>query len=139
MFEPSHEQCQWILVSRCACGGSSSVINCLDACREDGMVYVPYRSFTSSVLLKCIQQAHQDVFGMMEIITVIDYLMVRLRTALYEEWIDGVVTLQRCARARQVSIDDLRAVIEEENSCSVRFNSSCDILNPLISRRNQTQ
>ena len=97
-------------------GGSSSVVNCLNSIRDDGMVFVPYRAFTSSVssvLLKCVQQAHQDVFGMLDIITDVDYLMVRLRTALYEEWIDGHVTLQRCVRSGQVSFEDLRGVVED--------------------------
>ena len=53
------------------------------------------------------------MFRLLDIITVIDYLMVRLRSALYEEWIDGHVALQRCVRAGQVSFDDLRAVVEE--------------------------
>ena len=86
-------------------------MNCLNSIRDDGMVFVPYRAFTCSVLLKCVQQAHQDVFGMLDIITVADYLMVRLRTALYEEWIDGHITLQRCVRAGQVPFEDLRGVI----------------------------
>ena len=57
-------------------GVSSSVVNCLNAVREDGMVFVPYRAFTCSVFLKCVQQAHQDVFGMLDIITVIDYTII---------------------------------------------------------------
>ena len=95
-------------------GGSSSVANCLNSIRDDGMVFVPYRAFTCGVFLTCVQQAHQDVYGMLDIITVIDYLMVPLRTALYEEWIDGHVTLQCCLRAGQVSFEDLRGVIEED-------------------------
>ena len=97
-------------------GGSSSVVNCLNAVRDDGMTFVPYRAFTHSVFLKCIQQAHQDVFGMLDIVTIIDYLMARLRTASYEEWIDGHVTLKRCVRAGQVSFEDLRGVIEDIRS-----------------------
>ena len=66
-------------------GGSSSVVTCLNSIRSDGMVFVPYRASTSGVFLNCVQQAHQDVFGMLDIVTVIEYLMVRLRTALYED------------------------------------------------------
>ena len=62
-------------------GGSLSVVICLNSSRDVGMVFVPYRAFISSVLLKCVQQAHQDVFGMLDIISVMDYSMVRLRTA----------------------------------------------------------
>ena len=91
-------------------GGSSSVVNCLNSFRDDGMIFVPYRAFSCGVFLKCVQQAHQVVFGTLDILTVIEYLMVRLRTALYEEWIDGHVTLQRCVRAGQVLFEVLRGV-----------------------------
>ena len=45
-------------------GGTSSLINCLNAVQDDGMTFVPCRTFTPVVLMKCVQQAHQDILGM---------------------------------------------------------------------------
>ena len=61
--------------------GSSSLINCLNTHRDDGMTFLVYRPFSPTVLTTCIQQAHQDLFGMIDIVTVIDYLMLRWRSA----------------------------------------------------------
>ena len=93
--------------------GTSSLINCLIAVRDDGMTFVPYRPFRPVVLMKCVQQAHQDIFGMIDIVTVVDHLMSLLRTALQEEWLDGHVVLRCCVRAGRVSFEDLPAVVED--------------------------
>ena len=50
---------------------------------------------------------------MIDIVTMIEYLMPRLCTALHEEWLDGHVTLRRCVHAGRVSFDDLLAVSED--------------------------
>ena len=47
---------------------------------------------------------------MIDMATVVDYLMSRLRTALQEEWFDGHVVLRRCVRAGRVSFEALPAV-----------------------------
>ena len=117
-------------------GGSWSVVSCLNSIRDKGMVFVPYRAFFCGVFLKCVQQAHQDVFGMLDIVTVIEYLMVRLRTALYEEWIDGHVTLQRCVRAVQVLFEDI--FVELSRRYGNLYSNLSVILDLLILRRGET-
>ena len=66
-------------------GGTLSLINCLNASLDDEITFVPYRPFSFSpvVLITSIQQAHHDVFRITDIVTVNDYLMSRLRTALH--------------------------------------------------------
>ena len=119
-------------------GGTSSLINCLNAVRDDGMTFVPYRPFTPVVSTKCVKQAHQDFFGMIDIVTVIDYLMSRLRTALHENWLDGHVVLRRCVRAGRVSFEELPAVAKDLVSLWQPISILCVTLVRRKSRRKRT-
>ena len=50
---------------------------------------------------------------MLEVPAMIDFLMLRLKTALPEPWMEVMPTLRRCVVAGSVVFTDLRAVIRE--------------------------
>ena len=52
--------------------------------RSDGRRFILAREFSSEVFLHCYRVAHQEIFGMLEVTTMIDFLMLRLRGALQE-------------------------------------------------------
>ena len=54
--------------------------------RSDGRRFVLAREFSSEMFLHCYRVAHQEIFGMLEVTTMIDYLMLRLLGALQEPW-----------------------------------------------------
>ena len=97
-------------------GGPQSFLRMLSDNRTDGRLFVYCREFTSEVFLQCYRQAHQEIFGMLEVATMVDFLMLRLRPALQEPWLEDLVTLRRCVLAGAVTFVDLRAVIRELRS-----------------------
>ena len=48
-------------------GASPSLVRVLGNVREDGRRFVVYKSFSEEVFLQCFRQAHQDVFGLVEV------------------------------------------------------------------------
>ena len=94
-------------------GASPSLLRVLSDNRVDGKKFVVCQSFTSEVLLQCIRQSHQDVFGMIEITTIVEYTLHRLKSSLYEEWTEGKVTLRKCVRQGFVDFCDLRGVLTD--------------------------
>ena len=94
-------------------GVSPSLLRVLSDNSVDGKRFVVCQLFTSEVLLQCIRQSHQDVFGMIEITTIVEYTLHRLKSALYEEWTEGKVTLRKCVRQGFVKFCDLRAVLTD--------------------------
>ena len=73
----------------------------------DGQKVVIYREFSVDVFLHCYQLAHQEVFGGLEITSMIDFLLLRLRGAVQESWCEGVSCLRRCVVAGRVEFADL--------------------------------
>ena len=53
---------------------------------------------------------------MLEVTTMVDFLMLRLRPALQEPWLEDLVTLRRSVLVGAVTFVDLRAVIRELRS-----------------------
>ena len=92
---------------------SPSVLRVLSDAREDGQQFILSRNFTEEVFLSCYRQAHQEMLGMMEVTAMIDYLMLRLRGALQEPWLEDASVLRRCVVAGHVSFCDLRDVAAE--------------------------
>ena len=103
-------------------GSTSSLINCLNAVEDDGKPFVPHRPFPPVVVMKCIQQAHRDIFDMIDIVTVVDYLMSRLRTALHEKRLGGHVVLRRCVRAGRMPFENLLARLRISCFCGSPFS-----------------
>ena len=50
---------------------------------------------------------------MIDIVTVVDYLMSRLGTALHEEWLDRHVVIRRSVRAGHVPFENLLATVDD--------------------------
>ena len=97
-------------------GGPQSFVSVPSDNRTDGRLFVYCREFTSEVFLQCYRQAHQEIFGMLEVTTMVDFLMLRLRPALQQPWLEDLVTLRRCVLAGAVTLVELRAVIRELRS-----------------------
>ena len=51
--------------------------------------------------------------GMVEVTTVVEYVVQRLRSALYEEWTEGKPLLRKCIRRGSVSFVDLRELLTD--------------------------
>ena len=94
-------------------GGPQSFLSVLSDSRTDGRLFIYCREFTSDTFMQCYRQADQEIFGMLEVSAMIDYLMLRLKTALPEPWMEDVSTLRRCVIGGSVDFVDLQAVIRE--------------------------
>ena len=64
--------------------------------RCDSRQFVVTQTIHDEVLLHCFRQAHQVVFGMLELKTLVEYIVRRMKSALYEEWTENKVVLRRC-------------------------------------------
>ena len=65
-------------------GGSPTLLRVPSENRIDGRQFVHYETFSEEVFLRCYREAHQEVFGMLEVTSMVDFLMLRLRGALQE-------------------------------------------------------
>ena len=72
--------------------GCSSLLLCvLSESRRDSRQFIVTHLFDNSAILQCFRQAHQDVFGMVELVTLVEYIVRRMRSALHEEWTEDKV------------------------------------------------
>ena len=94
-------------------GRSPSLLRVLEDDRSDARRFVIYEKFDEEVFLRCVQQADQDIFGMVNVITLVEYLLQRLKTALYEAWTVGKVVLRKCIRQGSVDFMDYRQLLTE--------------------------
>ena len=94
-------------------GASPSLLRVLSDNRDDGHQFILSRHFSEEVFISCYRQAHQEVLGMMEVTSMLDYLMLRLRGALQEPWLEDTLVLRRCIVAGRVSFCDLREAAAE--------------------------
>ena len=95
------------------CGGSPSLLRVLDDNRTDGRRFVAFQEFTEEVFLQCVQQAHEDIFGMVEVTTIVGYVVQRLKNAVYEEWTENRIVLRRCLRKGSVDFQDYRELLTD--------------------------
>ena len=58
-------------------------------------------------------QADQDVFGMVSVTTLVEYLVHRLKSALYEDWTEDILSLRKCIRQASVGFIDYRNFLSE--------------------------
>ena len=91
-------------------GGSASLLRVLNDNRVDGRQLFYCRKFGEDDFLRDYRQAEQEVFGRLDTWSMIDFLLLRLRGALQEPWMDGAPTLRRCVLAGHVTFADLRQV-----------------------------
>ena len=94
-------------------GGSPSLLRVLSDNRIDGRQFVVFKEFTVELFLQCYREAHQHIFGMLEVTTMVYFLMLRLRGALQEPWMEDVFQLRQCVAAGKVSSVELRGVIKD--------------------------
>ena len=92
-------------------GGSTSLARVLRDTRNDGRVFKGYQPFASEMLIRCIRQAYQDVFSMVEMTTLVEYTIHRLKKAVYEDWMEERTTLCKSVRQGFVDFADLRLVL----------------------------
>ena len=64
------------------------------------------------MLLRCTRQAYQDVLSLVEVTSLV-YTILRLKTAVYEAWMEGRVVLCKSVRQRLENISDYRQVLSD--------------------------
>ena len=94
-------------------GTGPSVLRVLSDERSDGHRFVYARVFSPDVFLHGYRLAHQEIFGRLEVTTMVDFLMMRLRGALQEPWMEDLPELRRCVVAGKVTFHELRGVVTE--------------------------
>ena len=97
----------------CISGASSVLLRVIEDNRTDGKLFVMHQQFSGEVFLHCVHQAHQDVFGMVEVTSLVDYVILRLKSAVYEDWTDDKVLLHKAIRQGFVAFQDLREVLTD--------------------------
>ena len=94
-------------------GASPSLIRVLDDNRADGRRFVIYQTFDEETLLQRVLQADKDVLGMVSIVTLVEYLIHCLKSALYEEWTEDKIVLRKCIRQGSVEFADYRQFLSD--------------------------
>ena len=94
-------------------GGSPTLLRVLSDSRVDSRSFVVFREFIEDVFLHCFRLAYQEVFGGLEVTTMIDFLVLRLRGALQESWFDDLPILRRSVTAGRVLFSDLCDVVKD--------------------------
>ena len=93
--------------------GSASLLRVLGDNRIDGRQFLVSKEFTVDLFLQCSREAHQHIFGMLEVTTMVDFLMLRMRGALQEPWMGDMLQLRQCVVAGKVSFAELRGVVKD--------------------------
>ena len=73
----------------CIRGCSPSLLRVLSDNRNDGRQFIVICELGEEPFLQCVRRAHEEVFRMVEVTTIVEYVVQRLRSALYEEWTEG--------------------------------------------------
>ena len=60
-----------------------------------------------------MRQAHQDVLGWVEVTSLVDYVIVRLKSTVYEDWTEGKVLLRKAIIQGFVAFEDMRKVLTD--------------------------
>ena len=94
-------------------GGSASLLRVLSDNRVDGRQFVLGQEFSEEAFLQCFREAHQEVFGMLEVTSMVDFLVLRLRGALQEPWMEDVTVVRRCVVAGRVPFANLCGFVTE--------------------------
>ena len=97
----------------CIRGASPTLVRVLGDVLPDGRDFVVHERFTSEVFLECFRRAHQNIFGMLEVVTAVEYIVLRMRSALHDTWTEGKTVLRRCIRKGSVPFEDLLPVVDD--------------------------
>ena len=93
--------------------GNASLLRVLNDNRIDGRQFLYCREFTDDGFLRGYRQAEQEIFGKLDVTSMIDFLVLRLRGALQESWMEKTPTLRRCVLAGHVIFAHLCLVASE--------------------------
>ena len=94
-------------------GGSVSLLRVLNDNRIDGRQFLYCHEFTDDDFIRGYRQADQEIFGRLDVTSIFDFLVLRLRGALQESWMEGAPTLRRCVLAGHVAFVDLRLMVSD--------------------------
>ena len=94
-------------------GGSPTLVRVLSDNRVDGRSFLLFREFNADAFLHCFRLAYQETFGGLEVTTMVDFLVLRLRGALQESWLENVTSLRRCVAAGRVPFSELCSVVRD--------------------------
>ena len=94
-------------------GGSVSLLRVLNDNRIDGRQFLYCQEFADDSFLRCYRLAEQEIFGRLDVASVIDFVTLRLRGALQEAWMEGTPALRRCVLSGHVAFADLCSVSSE--------------------------
>ena len=73
--------------------------------------FIVIQAFNDEVFMQCFRQAHQFVFGKVELITFVEYIVRRMRSDLHEEWTEDRVVFRQCLLKGVASFEDLRSLV----------------------------
>ena len=95
-------------------GGSPSLLRVLDITGVTvGSLCVCVQRFNEDVFMLCFRQALQDILGILEVLTAVEYVILRLKSVVYDDWVEDKPCLKKCVRARFVCFGDLHAVLTD--------------------------
>ena len=66
-----------------------TLLRVLSDSRGDGLCFILRGRPSSEIFLECFHQAHQNNFGLLEVLTVVEYIVLRMSSALHEAWTEG--------------------------------------------------
>ena len=97
-----------------SCHGSSpTLVRVLSENRIDNRDFIVFRQFNVDVFLHCFRLAYQETFGGLEVTTMVDFLVLRLRGALQASWLEIVTALRQCVTAGRVPFDGRCNVVRD--------------------------
>ena len=82
--------------------------------RTDDRQFVLARGFSSEVSLHCYGVAHQELIGMLEVTTMVDFLRLRLRGASQDplrECTTFVVDIRAQPHESEISVEDVADIV----------------------------
>ena len=94
-------------------GGSPSLFRVLGGNRSGSREFVCVQRFNEDVFMLCFRQAHQDIFGILEVLTAVEYLILRLKCVVYDDSVEDEHCLKNAVRARFVSFSDIHDVLTD--------------------------
>ena len=109
-IEDSVPSCQLPLSCQ---AGSVSLLHVLNDNRIEGRQFLYCHEFADDDFIRGYRQADQEIFGRLDVTSMVDFLVLRLRGALQKWWMERAPTLRRCVLAGHVAFADLRLVMSD--------------------------
>ena len=97
----------------CIRGCSSSLLRVVSDNRSDSRQFVVICEFGEETFLQCVRRGYESIFGMVEVTTIVEYVVQRLRSALYEVWTEGKPLLRKCIRQGSVRFANMLELLTD--------------------------